>query len=322
MVSIRNTLADQPTWGEHDFTIVPLDLRNQTSTRKSFDSQATMSTVDYSSVMDDRPEQPPYSTPGMYQTVPFTFSDLQEMGSNPTASDYTSPATSRSHSYSVSEEVQFGQSRPPLQSEKICPLMTHQTLHCTPELCGPNAACLDFSDLPDLEDCGLLPCITENLPDTANYTQTSQSQPISISETVPSKKTTANSRQRVSRAKSDDKTSRSNSKKAHSLVERRYRENLNGNITQLRLALLKTKRVGFTAPQAEDEDEESQKQSLSKVRKGDVMLEAVDYVNQTEVEIRHMADEIQLLTARVQQLERLVKCEDCALMKQFVSFRL
>jgi hypothetical protein len=52
------------------------------------------------------------------------------------------------------------------------------------------------------------------------------------------------------------------------------------------------------------------------------MLEAVDYVYQTEVELRHMADEIERLNTRVKQLEKLVNCDDCLLMKQLVNFSL
>ena len=135
------------------------------------------------------------------------------------------------------------------------------------------------------------------------------------------KEPTRSSQHRPNRTNTDDIDTKSHSKKAHSLVERRYRENLNGNIAQLHLALLKTKRVDST-PEDNDEDWEEPRQALSKVRKSDVMLEAVDYVHQTEVELRHMANEIELLTTRVRQLEKLVKCEECPLVKQLVNIKL
>ncbi len=72
-------------------------------------------------------------------------------------------------------------------------------------------------------------------------------------------------------------------------------------------------------PQHQREKTEEQQPDLSKMCKSNIMLEAVAYVNQTEVELRHMADEIALLTARVSHFEQLVKCEDCVLMKQLVS---
>ena len=264
------------------------------------------------------------SLPAMYQTGPFTFSDIQEM-----ESDCTSQSTSRSHSYSIPEEGQTGQSSMPAQSEKLCPLLAGQTFQCTPELCGPNAACLDFPTVPEIEECASVPCLTQEPSTSPERSQTSQPAVVSMPDTVPLRSSTSyfrrstrNSQQRLPRGTSDDGDAKSHSKKAHSLVERRYRENLNGNIAQLHLALLKTKRVGDAGPQDQEDDPEQRRQALSKVRKSDVMLEAVDYVHETEVELRHMANEIELLTARVKQLEKLVKCEDCMLMKQLVNFNL
>jgi hypothetical protein len=157
-------------------------------------------------------------------------------------------------------------------------------------------------------------------------------------------------------------------------VEKRYRENLNSSITQLRLALQNTNRGGRRTRQEQEEELEYRQQALHRVRKSDVILEAVNYVHQTEVELRHMvsppmiipssdlflagdlpcfhpsavfalsgslravqtesimvqicayserqADEVELLRKRARQLEKLVKCGDCALMKQLVGFNL
>jgi len=47
----------------------------------------------------------------------------------------------------------------------------------------------------------------------------------------------------------------------------------------------------------------------------------MNYVNQTEVEMRHMENEIQRLGERVRVLEKLVRCEDCSLLKQMVNMQ-
>jgi len=174
-----------------------------------------------------------------------------------------------------------------------------------------------------------MPFIAQSPSNGPEGTQHFQATPLSTSD-KPSlrssisqfKEPTRNSQHRVNRTNSDDLDAKSHSKKAHSLVERRYRENLNGNIAQLHLALLKTKRMGDSTPEDKDDGWEEPRQALSKVRKSDVMLEAVDYVHQTEVELRHMANEIELLTTRVRELEKLVKCEECPLVKQLVNFKL
>jgi hypothetical protein len=71
-------------------------------------------------------------------------------------------------------------------------------------------------------------------------------------------------------------------------VEKRYRENINSSITQLRLALQNTNPGGDRTRQEQEEEPKYQQQALHRVRKSDVILEAVDYVHQTEVELRHM----------------------------------
>ena len=71
-------------------------------------------------------------------------------------------------------------------------------------------------------------------------------------------------------------------------MEKRYREQLNSSINQLRLALQITDRVGRRMRQEQKEEPEYQQPTLHRVRKNDVILEAVDYVHQTEVELRHM----------------------------------
>jgi len=52
-------------------------------------------------------------------------------------------------------------------------------------------------------------------------------------------------------------------------------------------------------------------------RKSEVLQTAIDYVNQSQLEMRHMTNDINRLTARVKTLEKLVKCEDCNLLKGF-----
>lgn len=125
-------------------------------------------------------------------------------------------------------------------------------------------------------------------------------------------------------------------KQAHSLVERKYRENLNAKITQLHSTLQNSHygpRVGYDDPSMgvdggryEDPGTvgaagAAGNAANSKVRKSDVLTEAMNYVNQTEVEMRHMENEINRLTERVRILEKLVRCEDCSLLKQMVNLQ-
>ncbi|KIX95346.1 uncharacterized protein Z520_08863 [Fonsecaea multimorphosa CBS 102226] len=134
-----------------------------------------------------------------------------------------------------------------------------------------------------------------------------EEQPTTAKSTAPSK---ADAKQRA--------------KQAHSLVERKYRENLNAKISQLHNTL----QASHYGPKVgeDGEIEAAANNSASglpppKVRKSDVLTEAMNYVNQTEVEMRHMENEIHRLTERVRVLEKLVRCEDCSLLKQMVNLQ-
>ena len=146
--------------------------------------------------------------------------------------------------------------------------------------------------------------------------------------TLPEKKPTSKP---TAPSKSDAKQ---RAKQAHSLVERKYRENLNAKIVQLH----RTLQNSYYGPQFRDRDEEFMEQNAgnansnsnsardsglpaSKARKSDVLTDAMNYVNQTEVEMRHMENEIYRLNERVRVLEKLVRCEDCSLLKQMVGLQ-
>lgn len=85
-------------------------------------------------------------------------------------------------------------------------------------------------------------------------------------------------------------------KQAHSLVEKRYRENLNSKISELNSVLSST-------PDAMPAAESCQ------ARKSEVLQTAIDYVNQSQLEMRHMTNDINRLNARVQALEKMVNYE-------------
>ncbi|KAL2045474.1 hypothetical protein N7G274_001902 [Stereocaulon virgatum] len=97
-------------------------------------------------------------------------------------------------------------------------------------------------------------------------------------------------------------------KVSHSVIERRYRENLNAKITQLDQALTSVRQAG-----------EGQPEAPGKARKADVINEAMRYVKQAKVEGESRNKEIEFLRLRVAALEKLVHCGDCALLKQFAG---
>jgi hypothetical protein len=218
--------------------------------------------------------------------------------------------------------------------EGLCPLATGATNECVPQLCGANPPCQAFWTVPEIEECGDVPCLVS--PDA----QSSQSQP--LRETIPPRNLSSSpSPWKRTRRESDEKSltmskefltnpginskdsntthpspkhdkkpkgKPADPKQAHSLVEKRYRENLNAKITELHTVLA-------AAPDGTPSPESCQ------TRKSEVLQTAIDYVNQSQLEMRHMTNDINRLNAKVKQLERLVKCEDCSLSKGFDGLR-
>ncbi|KIX98842.1 uncharacterized protein Z520_05303 [Fonsecaea multimorphosa CBS 102226] len=210
-----------------------------------------------------------------------------------------------------------------------CGLNLIQDENLSPRTCGTVPACLQLLENPEMEDFNLLePTISPKLSNSDEGLRR-----------IPSRVSSGNGRQlrrasddstakpRGRRARkgsvSDEEAAQARAKQAHSIVERRYRDNLNGKIMQLHRTLSAigspTRMAGLSTA---DESPSAAHDPRTRVRKSDVMTDAVNYVHQSEVSMRHMTDEIKRLNDRVRTLEKLVKCEDCALLKQMVRLQL
>ena len=106
-------------------------------------------------------------------------------------------------------------------------------------------------------------------------------------------------------------------KGSHSVVERRYRENLNTRMTQLDQILTAIHDRSRTAG---DLDIGPRYTEISgKTRKADVLNDAIRYVKQAEVDAATKTKEIDFLRLRIAALEKLVHCSDCGLLKQLAG---
>jgi wobble nucleotide-excising tRNase len=114
---------------------------------------------------------------------------------------------------------------------------------------------------------------------------------------------------------------------AHSVIERRYRENLNAKIAQLNRMLSTMEETSDADADADsDSDLEGAKKSnaakLTKIKKADVLSNAMKYIKQAEQNKRNMSAEIDFLKSRITAMEKLIKCEDCSLLNQVNRLRL
>ncbi|EXJ69640.1 uncharacterized protein A1O5_07676 [Cladophialophora psammophila CBS 110553] len=144
------------------------------------------------------------------------------------------------------------------------------------------------------------------------------------------------SRQQSSKSLADegDKASLEEAKAAHSVVERRYRDNLNGKMSQLYYVLREVNspsprsRLSCTGSGGSGGSGGSSScggggdmiavptfQPPTRVRKSEILNSAIDYIHQSEVEMRHMADEIKHLQDKERTIKNLVKCEEWSVLK-------
>ncbi|KIX02912.1 uncharacterized protein Z518_08855 [Rhinocladiella mackenziei CBS 650.93] len=309
----------QQPWDEVDFTTLPTSGNNYKSIKEP-------GYYDVNGVPTDSQNAP---SPNYSQFLNFDTSDVgsysvpsEDVPSEPffrtSPNPLNSPQQSTNYPVKIEPELVRNDSLP-------CGLPGD----CTPPRCGPEPTCLQLTSLPEIEECNpapFLPTGTTSYADQ-NTSYSRRFSRTSLSDSGPATKPKVE-REKKPRNKrghkgssSEDESAHIRAKQAHSVVERRYRDNLNGKIMQLHRALVATESTSRLTG-VSTHDFFASREHRGKVRKSDVMTDAMNYVHQSEVEIRHMSDEINRLNERVRALEKLVKCEDCSLLKQMVRLQL
>lgn len=223
------------------------------------------------------------------------------------------------------------------ESTQLCPAILSGG-KCNPSVCGPNAPCLQYvnsDNVTPIEEC---------IPNP-NYQIDVANQPIDFNtpQTIPQRKTTSQSTetsrqpgdfgdsvfkshgrrstQKTGGGAKEEVTSMKQNKKtrarqAHSLVERKYREGLNNRINQL-FELLQQARSSRSGGQpqpsgsqeedAETDDDDQSRTSSLKVKKSDVLIEAMNYVHATQRELRQKDEEIEQLQERIKMMESWIR---------------
>jgi hypothetical protein len=162
----------------------------------------------------------------------------------------------------------------------------------TPEQTSPRPSILVVSNRLEKQ-----PAVTNELKRTRGAFKTTN--PYSrecvarrAAKSVPSSKV---ERKRSCNSSEDKATSQIQAKKAHSAVERRYRENINSKIMDLHRTLLATEFGSWSSDVEDVKLLDLKKEECGKIRKSDVLVNAMTYVHQSEIEMRHMSEEIRRL---------------------------
>jgi hypothetical protein len=123
-------------------------------------------------------------------------------------------------------------------------------------------------------------------------------------------------RERTPKEAEPEEKPKQSAKKAHSLAEKRYRENLNAKTAELHRALQGVQM--FPERDSDNTSDVKRDRGSSQARKIEVLTGAIDYVHQSQLELRHMTDDINRLTARVKALEAGYREE---LLKQSLGYQ-
>ena len=103
----------------------------------------------------------------------------------------------------------------------------------------------------------------------------------------------SHNRKLPTRPSSDD--GNEHQRRAHARVERRYRDNMNALILELQEALDAANKQEYALQGLHDQ--EHQTLPAGSVKKADTLLNAIKYINETQVTIRHMTEELVQLRA-------------------------
>ncbi|OAP60682.1 hypothetical protein AYL99_05684 [Fonsecaea erecta] len=173
------------------------------------------------------------------------------------------------------------------------------------------------------DDCSdISPLSSPSLADTETYIS-KKSPPRSRAAARSSvssqpKKGRPRKKRNQSNSSSEDESAILKAKFAHSVIERRYRDNLNGKMMQLHRVLLAAE-TNQTSSASLFNTSPTGPALSGRVRKSDIMARAINYIHQSEVEMRHLDDEIKRLQDQVGLFQKLVNCDDISLLKDMVG---
>jgi hypothetical protein len=107
-------------------------------------------------------------------------------------------------------------------------------------------------------------------------------------------------------------------KASHCDIERRYRENLSSQFSQLEAILSPSYQGSNGAGKTESAD----CKAMPKNTKGHTLAQAIDHIRLAQQKQQNMTNEIFFLQARIVALEKLVNCDDCWLLNQYGKMRI
>lgn len=262
-----------------------------------------------------------YSLPGTPTSQQFTTSNQSDSLSPLEINNFTSPTQD--------QDLQYAPSTNPSVHSDGSSLAAFSIRHSYPDEQKPSTQMIDSSNLShgQKRNSSFLDLEAPQIP--AGHIG-DQSQSLTTSSTsspaVPIK-----SRQSSSAGSPEDASQPSDAAAArvrttdsakvrHNIVERRYRENINAQVDVLRESIVAT--VHSKEEQQGGSASRLGADELKRLTKAAVIAAATKQIRRARTENERLLDEHRALQAQIRELESLVKCGDCPLMKLTVDLSL
>ena len=263
-----------------------------------------------------------YSLPGTPTSQQFATSNQSDSLSPLEINNFTSPTQNQDLQYAPSTnpsvhsdgngDTAFSVSQSYLDEQK--PSTQIADLSIPTQGQKRNASFLDFNPPQALS--------RHNDDQQKNMTTLSTSSPIVPIETRQS--STTGSPEDVSQTSDAAAVARvrttDSAKVRHNIVERRYRENINAQVDVLRESIVAT--VHSKEEQQGGSASRLGADELKRLTKAAVIAAATKQIRRARTENERLLDEHRSLQAQIRELESLVKCGDCPLMKLTVDLSL
>lgn len=258
-----------------------------------------------------------YSLPGTPASQQFTTSNQSDSLSPLEISNFTSPSQDQDLQYAPSGNASvhsdensvaaFAAARQSyLDQQKSAMQMTDSA---------------DFSHGQKRDASFLDTAPSQNDTDRTGHKQQATAAPSTSPSAVPAKSRQSSTDGSLDETSAAARVRTTDSAKVrHNIVERRYRENINAQVDVLRESIVAT--VHSKEEQQGGSASRLGADELKRLTKAAVIAAATKQIRRARTENERLLDEHRSLQAQIRELESLVKCGDCPLMKLTVDLSL
>lgn len=258
-----------------------------------------------------------YSLPGTPASQQFTTSNQSDSLSPLEISNFTSPSQDQDLQYAPS-----GNASVHSDENSVAAFAAARQSYLDqqkPAMQMPDSADLSHGQKRDASFLDTAP--SQNDTDRTGHKQQATAAPSTSPSAVPIKSRQSSTDGSLDETSAAARVRTTDSAKVrHNIVERRYRENINAQVDVLRESIVAT--VHSKEEQQGGSASRLGADELKRLTKAAVIAAATKQIRRARTENERLLDEHRSLQAQIRELESLVKCGDCPLMKLTVDLSL